>query len=282
MFAVTGATGHLGEIVIAELLKRKVNPKEIVAIVRQKSKTSSLVAKGVEIREASYDEPIKLESALKGIQRLLLISGTDLGKRAQQHQNVIDAAKKNNVSFIAYTSLLNADKSKISLATEHLATEKAIRSSGLPFSILRNGWYFENYFTNIAATLEHGIAGSTKNKILSAAAREDYAAAAAEVLVNHSTQNKIYEFAGDSFTLTDMANEFSLVSKRKVAYHDMPAKDYENLLLKFGLPAPVASMLADSDLGIERGDLYNESRDLEKILGRKPMSMKEAVKRVLS
>lgn len=282
MIAVTAATGHLGQLVIEELLKRNTNPQDIVAVVRNKTKANNLTAKGIEVREADYNDPAALEKALKGVHKVLLISGMDLGKRTEQHQNVINAAKKNNVGFIAYTSILKADTSKMFLAAEHDATEKAIRTSAIPFSLLRNGWYIENYFGNLGVTLEHGIAGSGKNGRISGATRADYAAAAAEVLTHTPSGNTVYELAGEAFTLTDLAREISQASGKNVAYHDMPAQDYEQLLLKFGLPAPVASMLADSDLGIERGDLYSESHDLEKLLSRKPTTMKEAVKKVLS
>lgn len=282
MIAVTAATGHLGQLVVEELLKRKINPKDIVAVVRNKSKASALAAQGIVVREADYNDAPALEKALQGVDKVLLISGMDLGKRAEQHQNVIHAAKKNKVGFIAYTSILRAESSKMFLATEHLATEKAIRASGLAFSFLRNGWYIENYFGNLNATLENGIAGSGKNGRISGATRADFAAAAAEVLTHTPAGNSIFELGGQAFTLSELAQEMAEVSQRKVAYHDMPAQDYEKLLLSFGLPAPVANMLADSDLGIERGDLFTDSHDLEKLLGRKPTTLKAAVKKALS
>src|SRR5687768_3902879 len=191
---VTGATGQLGRIVIQKL-KQKVAGEKIVALARSKQKAADL---GVEVREADYDRPETLASALQGVDTLLLISGSEVGKRAPQHTNVISAAKQAGVKWIVYTSILRADKSTISLAGEHLATEKALKESGIPFTLLRNGWYTENYTGSIPGALAGGaLAGSAGNGKISSAARADFAEAAVAVLTGSGQQGKVYELAGD-------------------------------------------------------------------------------------
>lgn len=281
MIAITGATGHLGQLVIDDLIRHQVNPQEIIAIVRNKTKAAGLQGKGVQIREADYDQPETLNKAFEGVNKLLLISGNEVGKRTPQHNNVIHAALKNKVKLLAYTSILKADTSKMQLAIEHLATEKAIRTSGLPFVFLRNGWYIENYLGNMGSTLEHGIAGSAKQGRVSAAARADYASAAAAVLTHTPKTNSIFELGGKAFTLTELAQEISAVSGKKIIYHDMPMKDYEKLLVQVGLPAGFAHVLADSDVGIERGDLYTDSQDLATLIERPLTPLKQVIQKAL-
>jgi NAD(P)H dehydrogenase (quinone) len=206
--AITGATGQLGQLVVNKL-KEKVSSDNIVALVRSKQKASNL---GVEAREADYDKPETLESALNGIDTLLLISGSEVGKRARQHYNVIDAAKKAGVKWIVYTSLLHADTSTISLAGEHLETEAALKQSGIPFTLLRNGWYTENYTGSIRGALAGGaFIGSAGHGKIASAARADFAEAAVAVLTSRGHEGKVYELAGDeAYTLTDFAAEISI------------------------------------------------------------------------
>ncbi len=206
MIVVTGATGHLGRLVVHGLLK-KVPAREIVAAVRSPEKAADLAASGVQVREADYSKPETLAAALAGADRLLLISSSEVGKRAQQHAAVIDAAKRAGVGLIAYTSCLRADTSKLGLAAEHKATEERIRVSGLPYVFLRNGWYLENYTEHLGPALEHGaIPGSAGKGRVAAAARADYAAAAVAVLTATGNEKKIYELAGDfPFTMAELA-----------------------------------------------------------------------------
>lgn len=282
MIAVTGATGNLGQHVINELLKQGVRPQEIVAIVRDKNKAQEFASKGIEVREANYSSAESLDKALKNIDKLLLISGNELGQRLAQHTNVINAAKRANVKLLAYTSILKADTSKMILAVEHLGTEKTLQASGIPYVILRNGWYIENYTDHLQNTLAHGvIAGSAQNGKVSAAARADYAAAAVAALLGKAKTNSIYELAGSPFTLAELAATMTKTSGTKVEYKDMPAPDYEKMLLSFGLPAPVAQMLADSDLGIVRGELYSESDDLKNLIGRPANTVESVLKTLL-
>lgn len=144
MIAITGATGQLGQHVIEELLKT-VPASQIVAIARNPAKAEALRQQGVVVRQADYTDEAAFTTALNGVDKLLLISSSEVGRRAVQHQNVINAAKAAGVKFIAYTSLLHADKSPLGLHVEHVETENATAASGVPYALLRNGWYTENY-----------------------------------------------------------------------------------------------------------------------------------------
>jgi len=198
MIAVTGANGQLGQLVIAELLKR-VSADQVIALVRSPEKAEALKAQGIQVRKADYNQADTLATALQGVDKLLLISGSEVGQRAPQHQAVIDAAKEAKVSFLAYTSLLKADTSKMILAQEHKVTEQAIKDSGIPATVLRNGWYNENYTGNLAAVLEHkAVVGAGGEGKIAPAARLDYAEAAAVVLTDSQAHiGKVYELAGD-------------------------------------------------------------------------------------
>lgn len=278
MIAVTGATGHLGQLVIAELIAKGTQPKEIIAVIRNPSKAQDLISKGIEIREADYKSEEALEKAFQGVNQVVMISGSEVGQRVQQHTNIVNAAKKARVKYIAYTSILKADTSKMLLAKEHLATEQLIQASGIPYSFLRNGWYIENYTEQLKGVLAHGaIAGSAKNGKISAATRADYAAAAVAA-VKKSAPNAIYELGGEAFTMSDLAAVVSRVSGKKVEYKDLPASEYAQMLMGFGVPQGFAEVLADSDVGITRGDLYTESTDLKNLIGRAPASLESAVK----
>lgn len=282
MILVTGATGKLGQLVVTQLLA-KVPASEIAIAVRSPAKAADLKAKGIQVREADYAKPETLGAALAGADKLLLISASEVGQRVAQHLAVIAAAKKAGVSFIAYTSILHADTSGMSLAAEHKATEEAIRATGIPYAFLRNGWYIENYTENLGAALEHGaIAGSAKDGKIAAATRADYAAAAVEVLTGTGHANKVYELAGDTaFTMSELAVEVSRRAGKPVVYKDLPQAEYDRMLVGFGLPGPVASMLADSDVGIARGDLDDRSGDLHRLIGRATTPLGEVVARAV-
>jgi NAD(P)H dehydrogenase (quinone) len=282
MIVVTGATGKLGHHVIEALLK-KVPAGEIVAAVRTPAKAADLAALGVIVRAADYSKPETLSAAFAGANKVLLISSNELGARDAQHKAVIDAAVAAKVKLFAYTSVLRADTSKLSLASEHLATEKLIRASGLPFVFLRNGWYLENHTEALGAALQHGaILGAASEGRFSSAARVDYAGAAAEVLAGAGHENKVYELAGDSsFSLTELAATVSKLSGKNVVYNNLSEKEYEGALAGFGLPAALAEMLADSDAGAAEGELESDSRDLHTLLGRATTTLDEAVKAAL-
>jgi NAD(P)H dehydrogenase (quinone) len=279
MIVVTGATGKLGSLVVKALLER-VPASGIVAAVRSVEKAAELKALGLEVREADYARPETLAAAFAGADKLLLISSNVLGEeRVAQHKAAIDAAVKAGVKLIAYTSVLGADTSKLIVAKDHFATEKAIAASGLGYVFLRNGWYLENYTENLGPALAHGaILGAAKDGRFSAAARADYAGAAAIALTSEGYESKVYELAGDaSFSLSELAAEVAKLSGKTVVYKDLPEKDYAGALLGFGLPAPVAEMLAQSDACAAEGELESDSRDLSGLLGRATVTLDEAV-----
>jgi NAD(P)H dehydrogenase (quinone) len=278
MYVVTAATGKLGTLVVDALL-RKVPASEVAVVVRNPEKAKALAARGVSVRSGDYAKPESLHAAFHAGDRVLLISSSEVGARVQQHQNAIDAAKRAVVAFIAYTSILRADRSGLALASEHLATEKAIAASGIAHTFLRNGWYIENYTENLAPALAHGaILGAAKDGRISAATRADYAAAAVAALLDETLDGKTLELGGDrAFTMTELAAEVARQSNKPVAYKDLPAADYEKALASFGLPAAFANILADSDVGITRGELYDESHTLSRIIGRATTSLDSSV-----
>lgn len=269
MFAVTGATGQLGRLVIDELLK-SIPPGQIVAAVRSPDKASDLAAKGVQVRQADYNQPETLGSALAGVDKLLLISSSEVMGRVPQHRAVIEAAKKAGVKLIAYTSILHADRSPAKLAEEHVATEAALAESGVPAVLLRNGWYTENYLLALKPALEHGaMLGAAREGRISLAARADYAAAAAAALTSSNEAGRVYELAGDtSWTLSEFAAEISRQSGKTVAYRDLPEPDFKGVLIGAGLPAPLADLLADADAQAADGALLDEGGDLSRLIGR--------------
>jgi NAD(P)H dehydrogenase (quinone) len=277
--AITGATGQLGKLVVSRL-KDQVSGDNIVALVRSRQKASDL---GVETREANYDDPETLGSALSGIDTLLLISGSEVGKRAVQHRNVIDAAKRNGVKWIVYTSLLHADTSTLSLAAEHLATEAALRDSGISFTLLRNGWYTENYTGSIPGALAGGayIGSGGEGKIASAA-RADYAEAAVAVLATEGHEGQIYELAGDeAWTLSELAAEISRQTGKNIPYVNMPEAEYANALKGFGLPEGLSHAIAGWDVSASKGDLFDDGHELSRLIGHKTTPLSEVVAEAL-
>ena len=279
--AVTGATGHLGALVINELLGRGVAPAEIVAVVRNADKAADLQAKGVQVRVADYSDPGALRAALEGVDKLLLISGSEVGQRIAQHTNVIEAAELADVQLIAYTSLLKAATSGIGMAPEHLATEQRLTASTVPAVFLRNGWYWENFFAAIPQAVKFGkLFGAAGEGRVAAATRADYAAAAAAVLTSTDDQGgKIYELGGnDRITYAELADVISEVSGKPVEYQDLPEAAYEAVLLDAGIPEEYATLLAGSDAGIARGELDTDSGDLQALIGRPSTPVAEAIK----
>lgn len=264
---ITGASGQLGALVLTELLKT-VPAGQIAALVRRPEAAQTLP---VEARLGDYTDPAALTAAMQGIEKLLLISSSEVGQRAAQHRNVIDAAKAAGVKLIAYTSLLHADTSPLGLAAEHVETEAYLAASGVPHVVLRNGWYAENNLSNAPAAIEHGTyIGAIGEGRISGAARADYAAAAAAVLTSDTPQaGKVYELAGDtSYSLPDLAAETARLSGKPVAYTDLPQAAYAEALVQVGLPQGFAELLADSDVGAAKGALENNSRDLSTLIGR--------------
>ncbi|MCI5073512.1 SDR family oxidoreductase [Oricola sp.] len=267
---VTGASGQLGALVVADLLKR-VPAANIVALVRRPEAAAALAAKGVETRIGDYTDPAALTEAFKGVDRLLLISSSEVGQRAVQHKNAIDAAKAAGVGFIAYTSILKADTSPLGLATEHRETEADIKASGTAYALLRNGWYTENKTGSVAPAIEHGAyPGAAGDGRISSASRQDFAEAAAAVLsADEVSENVVYELAGDeSYSMAEFTAEIARASGKPVIYADMSEAEYASTLETVGLPAPLAAMLADSDAGTAKGALEDNSHTLQRLIGR--------------
>ena len=283
MIAVTGANGQLGQKVVLELIN-KVAPKNIVALVRHPEKAETLKALGVNVRKADYNQPDTLLPALAGVQKLLLISGSEIGKRVEQHKAVIDAAISVGVSLLAYTSILRADTSPLLLAQEHKATESYIRETNIPAVILRNGWYSENYTDAVNSVLSMGaVAGAAKSGALHTAAREDYAQAAVAVLTSDQPQaGKVYELAGDQgFTLAQYAEMVSDITAKPIGYIEMEADDFQKALLNAGLPDGLAAALADTEQYAAQGWLADSSKTLSGLIGRPTTPLVETLKRAL-
>lgn len=282
MIAITGATGQLGQHVIESLLKT-VPASQIVAIVRNPAKATTLSQQGITVRQADYSDEAALTTALQGIDKLLLISSSEVGQRAPQHRNVINAAQAAHVKFIAYTSLLHADTSPLGLADEHVATEKMLAESGIAYALLRNGWYTENYLASAPAALEHGVfIGAAGEGKIASATRADYAAAAARVISEDGHAGKTYELAGDAgWTLSQLAAELAKQSGKKVVYQNLSEADFAAALKGVDLPAGLADMLADSDTGASKGGLFDDSHTLSKLIGRPTTSLADSVKGIV-
>ncbi len=282
MIAITGATGLLGQHVIENLLQT-VPAGQIVAIVRNPAKGASLSRKGISVRQADYNDEASLIRALQGVEKLLLISSSEIGQRVTQHRNVINAAKSANVKFIAYTSLLHADTSPLSLHTEHVETEKMLADSGILYTLLRNGWYTENYLASVPAALEHGVfIGAAGDGKIASAARADYAAVAARVISEDGHAGKVYELAGDeAWTLSHLAEELTEQSGKNVVYQNLSQADFVAALKNAGLPDKLSEMLADSDIGASEGGLFDDSHTLSKLIGRPTTTLAESIKSIL-
>lgn len=269
MYAITGATGQLGRLVVETLLET-VAPERIVALVRTPAKAADLAARGVQVREADYDRPETLASALQGVTRVLLVSSSEVGKRRAQHQVVIDASRAAGVELLAYTSILHADETPAKLADEHKATEAAIAASGLPAALLRNGWYTENKTASLQHALEHGaLVGASGDGRFSTASRLDFAQAAAAVLTADGQAGKVYELAGDeAFTMAEFAVEVSRQAGKPVAYANISQAEYTAMLAGVGLPQHLAEIIADADAVAAKDTLFDDGRALSRLIGR--------------
>ncbi len=278
MIVITGATGQLGRLVIASLLKT-IPASNIVAAVRNLDKAKDLADLGVQLRYADYSQPQSWDAALAAASKVLLISSSEIGQRFAQHRTVIDAAKRANVKLLAYTSLLHADTSPLGLAAEHQATEQYLASANVPFVLLRHGWYTENYTGSLAASIAHGaLYGCAVDGKISSASRADYAQADATVLTTENQAGKVYELAGDSaYTLTELAAEVSQQTGKSINYINLPEPEYQALLVKVGLPDAFAHLIADSDTGASKGALYDNSKQLSQLIGRATTPLAEVL-----
>lgn len=276
--AISGSTGQLGRIVVGEL---EGHGEELVALARSPGKASDL---GVPVREADYDKPETLGPALAGVETLLLISSSEIGKRAAQHRNMIEAAESAGVARIVYTSLLHADTSPLSLAQEHRETEAYLRSSGIPHTILRNGWYTENYTAAVGPAVANGaLAGSAGDGKISSATRDDFAQAAVVVLTQPGHSGKTYELAGDeAYTLGDLAAEISRQTGKTIPYNNLPEAEYAAMLAQIGFPEGMAEALAGWDVCASQGALFDDGQELSRLIGRPTTPLASAVEAALA
>jgi NAD(P)H dehydrogenase (quinone) len=264
--AVTGSTGQLGRLAISAL-RRRAPGAGVIALARNPAAATDL---GVPVRAADYGRPGTLPAALAGVDVMVLISSSDITDRLGQHRAVIAAARAAGVGRILYTSLLRADTSGMLLAADHLGTEEAIRASGLPATILRNGWYTENQTGALAGALAAGaLIGSSGAGRFSTASRADYAEAIAVTALDAAHAGKVHELAGDdSHSMADLAAELSRLTGRTIPYNDLPPEVYAGILTGFGLPEGFARVLADADVQAARGALQDDSRTLSRLIGR--------------
>lgn len=274
---ITGVSGHLGRLVVAQLLATGTPPAQIVATGRDVDKLADLAAQGVTVRRADFADPATLDDAFAGADVLLLVSTTTVGERFDNARTAIDAAQRGGVSRFVYTSMVNASTAQMTLADAHRRTEDYLRESGAAYVILRNGWYLENYTDQLPIIREYRtLMGSGQDGRVSAASRSDLAAAAAVVLTQDGHDGATYELGGAPFTLTELAATISDVLGIEIAYRDMPVADYAGVLAGAGLPTEMADAVADADAGLARGELFTASEDLAKLIGRPAISAHEA------
>jgi NAD(P)H dehydrogenase (quinone) len=281
-YAVTGATGHLGCLIIGDLIAGGVPAADITAIVRDPGKATDLAGRGVQIQVADYTQPQALATALAGTGTLMFVSGSEAGQRLPQHRAVIDAAKAAGVTRIVYTSLLRADTSGLPLAPEHKATEELLRASGIPFTILRNSWYTENYTAQLPQYLQQGaITAAAGEGRVAAATRADYAAAAVAALTGTGHENTVYELGGTPFTMSELAEAVTGATGTKVIYNAVTPPELVEILTGAGLDAGTAAFVAALDEGTARGDLDTTSTDLETLTGRPSTPLADAINAAL-
>lgn len=266
---VTGATGKLGSKVVEALLKTLPASKLAVS-VRNAEKAEGLRARGVEVRQADFDHPETLEKAFEGIDRLLIISADgDNETRIRQHTNAVQAAERAGVKFIAYTSLANAKESKNLMAPPHVATEESIMKTGIPYSFLRNNWYFENEIGSIQGVLAGApwVTSAGEGKV-GWALQQDYADAAAAVLVGDGHDNTVYELSGPLLTQEELASALGDILGKEVPVQQVSDEKYAEIMKGLGLPDFVIPIVVGIQESIRNGSLEVESNDFEKILGR--------------
>jgi len=278
-YVVTAASGQLGRLVVTSLLRRGVPAADIIATARDVAAIEDLADLGVRVRRLDYADPSSIDGAFAAGDRVLLISSSTFGERIAQHTNVIHAAAKAGVGLLAYTSAPYADTTSMLLAQEHLGTEQVLLASGLPYSLLRNGWYTENYASTVAGALVQGtVVAATDGGRISAATRADFAEAAAAVLAGPGHEDSTYELGGDTgFTLAELAEELTRLTSREIGHVDVSEAELEQTLVGAGVPAPMAAVLADVDRAIGKGELFIDSGDLSRLIGRPTTPWQESV-----
>ncbi|MGW4057216.1 SDR family oxidoreductase [Amycolatopsis sp. NPDC004747] len=277
---VTGATGRLGRLTVEALLRRGIPAADIIATGRDIAGIKDLADRGITVRRADFADTDGLAEAFAGADRLLLISASvPVGERVANHRRVIDAAASAGVSLVAYTSTTQADTATTVIGATHGETEAYLRDRGIPSVLLRNSWYLENYTSQLPQILQNGaVVGAAGEGRISAASRADYAEAAAVVLTTEGHAGAVYELGGDeSFTLTELAAAISAAAGTQVAYADLPVTGFAQALAAAGLPSELAEVLADADRGMNRGEMYTDSGDLRRLIGRPPVTLAEAL-----
>ena len=276
---VTGASGHLGRLTLEALLAADVPAGELVATARDVAALDDLGDRGVEVRRADFASPATLDDAFRGADRVMVVSTTTVGDRVDNHRRAFEAARRAGVSLIAYTSMVNADRAATILADTHRRSEQLLPQGGPDVVLLRNGWYLENYTAVLPMVLEQGVlVGAAGTGRVSAATRADYAAAAAAVLISDGHGGATYELGGEPFTHAELAEAIGETAGRDIAYQDLAPSDYASALLSAGLPDELATVLADADAGLARGELFTDSGHLEKLIGRRPTTMREVIR----
>ncbi len=266
---VTGATGHLGRLAVESLLAKGVAPSEIVAGGRHLEKLDDFAALGVTVVPLDYAKPETLDAALAGAEQLLLVSASEPGQRFAQHSAVVGAAKKAGIAHLVYTSILHADTTEHVLAPDHKATEQVIAESGIPSTILRNGWYTENYTQAAGQAAQTGeiVASVGKGRVASAS-RRDYAEAAAVVLTDPATRGKVYELSGDvAWTHDDLAAAASEIAGRPIVYRDVTPEEHGEILSGFGIEPGTVAFIVALDQDTKAGLLDSTTGDLAGLIG---------------
>jgi len=280
MFAVTGATGHLGTKVISSL-RQHVEASKIIAVARDAAKGSAL---GVAVRIADYKDKEALTRAFDGVDTLLLISSSSLDARRIEHANALVAAKNAAVKHVIYTSLLHGEAWGLPFAEDHLLTEKALKELGADYTILRNGWYWENNTSRIPVAAQSGaLIGAAGDAKVSWASRQDFADAAVAVMTGAGHVGQTYELAGDAaHTFRDLAAEAARQIGRAVRYDNLSEADFAATLEGAGLPRPVALMVAEIEArGVAMSRLKDSSGALSKLIGRPTQTIELAVAEAL-
>lgn len=284
MIAITAASGHLGRLVLDDLLARGVEASGIRAAARDVTKLADFAERGVEVVYGDYTDSESLRAALAGAEKVLLISSAGASEdRIKHHLNAVEAAKQAGVRHIVYTSIAHADNNPISFSWVHKDTEAALRESGIPATILRNNWYFENLLASVGLALEHGaFIGSAGDGKIGYATRADYAAAAAAVLAGEGHEGKVYELSGDvALTNAQIAAEVTAQSGKQVSYASLPQQEYAKALEGFGLPSSIAADLAQADVAISEGALADATDTLSTLIGRPTTTIAAAVAQAL-
>jgi NAD(P)H dehydrogenase (quinone) len=274
---VAGATGHLGGLVVASLLNRGVNPGQILATGRSTDRLAALAEHGVHVAELDYNKPA--DDVISAGDTVLLISGSELGQRVDQHRNVIELAQRVGAARIVYTSVLRADTSTLAIAPEHIATEEILKASGVAYTILRNGWYNENSEQTFAQAAQSGVVvTSAGDGRVSSASREDFAEAATAALTGEGHDGVTYELAGDTaFTMRDLAEIFTTVLDRPIELQNLTTVEHRAVLTRAGLDDHIVEFLVTLDRNTADGDLFARTGDLSSLIGRPTTPIAESV-----